>query len=190
MKLDLFALHHDEYTVTRRPRLVNVGPALYLVIDGEGEPSGELFNQRLAVLYAVAYTLKMARLRIGRDYALGRIEVVIDQSPNDGAQWRLLMRTPDFISPEEVMCAAETLRDRGYGPLVDEVRLESITEGPCIQALHIGPTDSASETMDRVRSFAAGEGLEFRGPHHRIYLSDPRRVSPDRLRTILREPVK
>jgi len=72
---------------------------------------------------------------------------------------------------------------------VREVRLETITEGQCVQMLHIGPYERETETIEVMKSFAAGQGFQFHGRHHEIYLSDPRRVPPDRLKTILRLPV-
>jgi hypothetical protein len=77
---------------------------------------------------------------------------------------------------------------RGKSPEVEEVTLETIDEGLCVQMLHIGPYESEKETMGLIQSFAQASGLKLTGPHHEIYLSDPRRVPPDRLKTILRVP--
>jgi len=78
---------------------------------------------------------------------------------------------------------------RRKGKEVEKVRLESLAEGQCVQMLHVGPYDKEHETLASMKALAAVSGLSFRGPHHEIYLSDPRRVAPEKLRTILRMPV-
>ena len=85
--------------------------------------------------------------------------------------------------------AAVTLLKRGKAAEVKEVKLERLDEGRCVQMLHVGPYEREHETIAKMKSFAEQKGLQLVGPHHEIYLSDPRRVPPDRLRTILRQPV-
>ena len=105
-------------------------------------------------------------------------------------RWKLLIRTPDFITPEELHEAKAKLLAKGKGPEVSQVGLESIEEGPCVQMLHVGPYDTEPETISALAAFARENGLELHGLHHEVYLSDPRRVPPERLRTILRLPVR
>jgi len=108
----------------------------------------------------------------------------------DQWQWRLLIRTPEFITAADLRQARQTLLAKGKGPEVSEVELDTLEEGPCVQMLHVGPYDAEAAAIDAMKQFAADGGLEFRGHHHEIYLSDPRRVPPERLRTILRMPVR
>jgi hypothetical protein len=110
--------------------------------------------------------------------------------PRDQWRWKLLIRVPDFIGQADLDQAKAALRDKGKPPAFESVRLETIEEGPCVQMLHVGPYAEEPATLALMRQFAAAGGLEFRGPHHEIYLSDPRRVPPERLRTILRMPVE
>ncbi len=110
--------------------------------------------------------------------------------PQDQWLWKLLIRTPDFINEADLRQAVAVLLKRGKGEDVKRVRLESLTEGPCVQMLHVGPYDKEPETIAVMKAFAEGKHFEFSGKHHEIYLSDPRRVPPERLKTILRVPVR
>jgi len=104
--------------------------------------------------------------------------------------WKLMIRTPDFIGKKDLQQAVSVLIAKGKTPLVREVTLEPISEGLCVQMLHTGPYNQMDRTISTMKTFAEQKNFEFHGRHHEIYLSDPRRVPPERLRTILREPVK
>ena len=104
-------------------------------------------------------------------------------------RWRLLIRSPDFLGAADLANAVETLLKRGKSAMVREVKLVSFSEGDCVQMLHVGPYDRECESIALMRAFADAAGWKFEGRHHEIYLSDPRRVAPERLRTILRQPV-
>ena len=110
--------------------------------------------------------------------------------PTDQWQWKLLIRTPDFIGEEDLRQAVAVLLKRGKGEEVKRVRLETLAEGPCVQMLHVGPYERECETIAAMQAFAEKQQLRFSGKHHEIYLSDPRRVPPERLKTILRQPVR
>jgi hypothetical protein len=101
----------------------------------------------------------------------------------------MLIRTPDFVTAGEVDQAIAMLHKRGKGKAAERVALESLAEGQCVQALHVGPYEDEAATVATMKAFAEGKRLRFGGRHHEIYLSDPRRVAPARLRTILRLPV-
>jgi hypothetical protein len=107
----------------------------------------------------------------------------------DTLRWKLLIRVPGFVREKDLSVATAALAARGRGAS-PRVRLERIEEGRCVQALHVGPYATEPTTLERMTAFAHGEGLALRGRHHEIYLSDPRRVEPARLRTILRARVK
>ena len=198
-KIDLYKLHKTEYAATRKPALVELKPATYLTISGQGAPGGERFTASIGALYGVAFTIKMTRKFAGQpDYAVCKLEgqwwgePVSDFAKLPPAQWlwKLLIRTPDFIKAEELRQAVTVLLKRGKGEDVKRVRLESLAEGLCVQMLHVGPYDKEHETIAVMRTFAGNKHLEFSGKHHEIYLSDPRRVPPERLKTILRHPVR
>jgi len=194
-KLDLYKMHKAEYAAPTKPALVRTKPALYLTIAGQGAPGGSRFTAGVAALYGAAFTIKMTRKVAGKqDYAVCKLEGLWffggepDATPKEEWQWKLMMRTPHFIAQEDLRTAVDTLLKRGKSPGIAEVKLETIDEGVCVQMLHVGPYESESATVALMRSFAESNGLKLSGPHHEIYLSDPRRVPPERLKTILRQP--
>jgi hypothetical protein len=197
-KLDLYREHQKEYAASRKPVLVEVGPAAYLSISGQGAPGGSAFNDAIGALYGAAFTVKMTRKFAGRrDYVINKLEALWPNLERDGAMpdrkkwiWQLLIRTPRFVARNEVTQAIGVLLKRGKGTEVQRVRLESIEEGLCVQALHVGRYEEEGATVALMRSFAEAKGLRFHGIHHEIYLSDPRRVAPEKLKTILRQPVR
>jgi len=198
-KIDLFRTHKDEYATPKSPILVNVQEGVYLAIEGRGAPGGTEFTAKVGALYGVAYTIKMTRRFAGQqDYVIGKLEaqwwgekegVALERLPMEKWSWRLLIRTPGFVGKDELKQAVSVLLEKGKQPEVAQVRLEKMAEGKCIQMLHVGPYDRERDTIAQMKEFANREGLTPVGKHHEIYLSDPRRVPPERLKTILRMPV-
>jgi hypothetical protein len=198
-KIDLYKLHKADYVASKKPVLVNIAPANYLSIEGRGEPGGEEFTTCIGALYGVAFTVKMTRKFDGRqDYGVCKLEGQwwsdrpgnFAKQPKSKWQWKLLIRTPDFVAQEELEQAIEKLLKRGKDEAVKRVRLETISEEDCVQMLHIGPYEAEAGTIDLMRELAGKHQLEFHSRHHEIYLSDPRRVAPEKLKTILRQPVR
>jgi len=194
-KLDLCKLHKAEYAAPSKPVLVSTKPARYLAIAGQGAPGGARFTACIGALYGAAFTIKMTHKFAGKqDYAVGKLEgqwffgAEPAMIPKDQWKWKLLIRTPDFITEKDLKAAAGTMLKRGKSREVEEVQLETLDEGVCVQMLHVGPYDRENETVALMQSFAEAGGLKLAGPHHEIYLSDPRRVPPERLKTILRVP--
>jgi hypothetical protein len=198
-KIDLLKLHRAEYSATGSPRILEVAPARYLAVSGRGAPGGDEFGRKVGALYAVAFTTKMARKAESRDYAVGRLEGLwwcdeapgweFAQAPRDRWQWKLLIRTPDFVTEADIANAAQALLARGKTEPVGEVRLETLEEGTCVQVLHTGPYAAETEAIRGMHAFAEAEGYHFHGRHHEIYVNDPGRTAPEKLRTILRHPV-
>jgi hypothetical protein len=183
-------------------RTLDVPPLQYLAIDGHGDPnSSEEYAGALAALYPVAYTLKFAsRRELGRDYVVMPLEglwwaddmaaftVARDKSR---WSWTLLIMTPDWVDDAMRARAVAQVAAKGDPPqrLVD-LRLQRLTEGRCVQTLHVGPYDDEGPVLARLHDeVLPAQGLRPTGRHHEIYLSDPRRTAPERLRTILRQPV-
>jgi hypothetical protein len=197
-KLDLYKLNKNDYAAPRKPVLVTINDATYLAIDGQGEPGGETFTDKIGALYGVAFTVKMTRKFAGeQDYSVCKLEGQwwadgrddFSRVPKPQWCWKLLIRTPDFVKPGELDKAVATLLKRGKSPAVRQVRLEPLAEGTCVQMLHIGPYDREPETVCVMKAHAEKNGFKFNGRHHEIYLSDPRRVPAEKLKTILRLPV-
>ena len=197
-KLDLYAKHKNEYVASaKRPSLVRVGPAKYLSILGSGAPGSEPFTRAIGAMYNVAYTIKMARKFAGQDYKVMALEGlwVVDSpsgkwsDPNNKWNWELMIRVPTFINEKELRSTIEQLLAKGKDAEVGKVKLVEYTEGECVQMLHVGPYATEEETIGKMREFAAMAGRQFSGRHHEIYLSDPRRTAPEKLKTILRIPI-
>jgi hypothetical protein len=198
-KIDLYKIHKAEYAAKRKPAMVELKPANYLAIAGRGAPGGEAFTASIGALYGVAFTIKMTRKFAGKpDYAVCKLEgqwwTERDQdfakTPPGQWRWNLLIRTPDFITDADLRAAVAVLLKRGKGAEVKNVRLEELAEGRCVQMLHVGPYDKVHETIALMQAFVEQQQLQFTGKHHEIYLSDPRRVPPERLKTILRHPLQ
>lgn len=198
-KIDLYKDNKADYAAPKKPTLVEIGPAWYLAIGGRGEPGGAAFGEKIGGLYAVAYTIKMASKFAGRDYTVCKLECLwwagrkgceFETVPKDQWNWKLMIRTPDFISDKNLKAALEALREKGKAAEAKNVKLEELDEGTCVQMLHVGPYDQVGQTVTKMMEFSTAKGLVPKGRHHEIYLSDPRRVEPARLRTILRQPVR
>lgn len=192
-KVDFYKSHKSEYVTPKQPVLVKIGPAKYLAIEGQGQPSSPLFHAQIGALMGAAWTIKMTRKFAGKgDYKVCALE---GQFWNFGSgqpsmDWKLLIRVPTFVAAPDLKSAIAALKEKGKGAETDNLRLETLKEGQCVQMLHVGPYDQECETIARMEAYAKDNGLAFRGLHHELYLSDPRRVPPERLRTILRHPVE
>ena len=190
-KLDLYREHRDEYVAPRDPALVDVAPARYLAIVGRGKPGGAEFANAVGALYTVSFTIKMASKAAGSDYAVSKLEGLWWKEGSAVEwTWQLMIRVPEFITRTHLADAVKKLLDREKDEIVTRVTLETLDEGKCVQVLHVGPYTAEQPTIARMRAYAKEQGLSFRGRHHEIYLSDPRRVEADKLRTILRQPVE
>jgi len=197
-KLDLYQIHKADYVAPREPVLIRMASASYLGIAGRGAPGGEAFQRAIGSLYSVAFTVKMASKTAGRDYAVSKLEGLcwaesgrsLMVEPKDQWSWRLLIRTPDFIGEREIEAARKRLAEKGKDRLCMEVEPITLNENQCVQMLHSGPYDREPETVTRMEAFAGAQGCRLDGHCHEIYLSDPSRVAPEKLRTILRIPVR
>ena len=197
-KIDLFKQYKHEYAQPKKPQIITVGEGVYLATDGSGAPEDDGFQQAMTGLYGMAYTLKFDAKAQGRDFGVCKLEAIwpaddpataFDAADKSQWKWMLMIRVPEFITADALDQARATLRDKGKEGNFDAVDLRSLTEGECVQMLHVGPYDQEGETIALMHAFAAEQGLVQIGNHHEIYLSDPRRVPPERLRTILRQPV-
>lgn len=184
------------------PQVVDVPDLQYLMIDGHGDPNTSVYADAVAALYPLAYALKSAaRAELGRDHVVMPLEglwwaqdmdaftTARDKSRWD---WTLLILQPDWITAGMVDDAVGRLGSGRRRPeRLADVRLETLSEGRCVQALHVGAYDDEAGLLRRIHEeFLPGRGLVPAGRHHEIYLSDPRRVEPARRRTILRQPVR
>lgn len=201
MKVD-FKKELDEYRTRRGEfRILDVRPLRYLMVDGHGDPnSAQEYADAVSALYPLAYTLKFASKRqLGRDYVVMPLEALWWASDMDAFtsvrdksqwDWTLMIMTPDWVDDAMFDVAVARVAKKARPASLDKVRLESLHEGRCVQTLHLGPYDDEAEVLATMhREVILSAGLQLTGRHHEIYLSDPRRVEPARLRTILRQPV-
>jgi hypothetical protein len=183
------------------PELVEVPELRYLMIDGQGDPNSEAFAAAVRALYPVAYRVKFAsRRELGRDHVVPPLEALWwadDMSSfttaRDKARWHwtALIMTPQWIPAELVDEAAGRLLAGDPPDRLGDVRLGTLSEGTCVQALHVGPFDAEGPLLARIHGeFVPDHHLRMVGRHHEVYLSDPRRTAPERLRTLLRQPVR
>lgn len=148
----------------------------------------------------MVYTLKFMAKREGKDFRMMSLEslwwwayTTLDPSeipPKEEWNWKSMIRVPDFLSEEMVEEAKKEAMRRKRIKELEEVTLKFYEEGLSAQILHIGPYSEEKETIRKLHSFIAEKGYEVWGHHHEIYLSDPRHTPPERLRTILRQPIK
>lgn len=191
---DLYAPRAGRFTLVEVPELP------FIMIDGEGDPNtSRSYEEAVAALYAVAYTLKFtSRRELGRDFVVAPLEGL--WSADDPAvfvarvksewRWTMMIAQPGWVTEAMVAEAVGQAAARKGLPAAERVRFERYAEGLSAQTLHVGPYDDEGPVLERLhREFMPAHGLTFNGPHHEIYLSDPRRTAPARLRTVLRQPV-
>ena len=182
--------------------LVTVPPLQFLMIDGHGDPNtSQQFDDALTTLYPVAYTLKfLSKNDLDRDYAVMPLEALwwSDEmatftSARDKSRWdwTAMILVPDWLTAEHVDAARQKVEAKGGAPALEKLRFETLDEGLVAQTLHVGSYDDEGPVLDELHSdFVPSNGLRMTGKHHEIYLSDARRTAPDKLKTILRQPVE
>jgi hypothetical protein len=181
--------------------LVDVPSMYFLMVDGEGDPnSAPSFQEAMQALYGVAYGIKFTikKQELGPDYNVMAVEGLwwlrsgeeFNLSQKDKWLWTLMMMQPDHVTDDLFkQIRAEQLHKKGSQSLV-EMRFQSFHEGLAAQTMHIGPYAEEQPTIEKIHRFIEQEGCQPRGKHHEIYLGDPRRTAPERLKTVLRQPVQ
>ena len=191
------------YTAPRGSfEIIDVPPMQYLMIDGHGDPNtSEDYAAAVAAVFGVAYKLKfLSKVELGLDYVVMPLEglwwsddMATFTSERDKSRWCWTMMSliPDWIEGGHVDAAREAALAKGGSPAIDRLRHEVLTEGECVQTLHVGSYDDEAAVLEEMHHrFIPESGLRMRGRHHEVYLADPRRTAPERLRTILRQPVE
>jgi hypothetical protein len=196
-KLDLSKeLKHLYRPSKKKVTAVDVPPLKFLMIDGEGAPEGEEYAAALSALYPVAYTLKFASKALGKDFKVMPLEglwwaddmAAFTETNKDAWKWTAMILVPDLITKAMVDDAKRQAQEKKGNPAIARVRLETYHEGPSAQIMYIGPYSDEDETIDRIHQFIEEEGHQLRGKHHEIYLSDPNRTAPEKLKTVIRQP--
>jgi hypothetical protein len=190
----------------RDPVLVDVPDLGYLMIDGKGAPDEGAeypttdFQKAFAALFPIVYTIKFRLKADGLTMPILPLEALwftgTDGSfdvdvPQDQWGWRALIAVSDDVTPavfEDAM--VEVRRKKGDSDALRRLRFERWREGRCAQVMHVGPYSEERPTIERLHAFIAEQGCRPRGAHHEIYLGDPRRADPAKLKTVLRQPVE
>jgi hypothetical protein len=185
---------------TAEPELVEVPPLRFLMIDGLGGVGGPEFQQSMGALYSLAYPVKFAaKKRLSLSYPVMPSEGLYwdaDGGPGeppaspDTTAWRLMILLPDEVDSEFVDEVRAKVASKQDVPRLDDVRVQTYSEGESVQILNVGPYADETPTVQRLFAFAHERGYEVAGSHHEIYLSDPGRTAPAKLKTVLRYPVR
>lgn len=208
MAFDFKKEYKEFYMPKKRPEIIDVPPMNYIAVRGKGDPNEEngAYKQAIGVLYAVAYTLKMSyktdrRIEGFFDYVVPPLEGFwwqdgvkgIDYDKKDRFNWISVIRLPDFIKKDDFEWAVKTSAEKKK---IDCSSAEFITvnEGLCVQIMHIGAFDSESESVELMDKCLEENGYENdisdKRLHHEIYLSDARKVAPEKWKTVIRHPIR
>lgn len=183
-------------------RFLEVAPVGAVMVDGEGQPGDATFGVRMPGLYAAAYGLRFALKRRGVERRVGMLEGLFwtaDEStdldailgPDRGTwRWTLFIALPSEATEAELAAALAAGRSKMPADLAANLRIETFEEGPVAQVLYLGPYAEERLAIERLHAAIAAAGLRLRGRHHELYLGDPRRSAPERLRTLIRQPVE
>ena len=209
MAFDFKKEYKEFYMPKQVPAIVTVPPMNYIAVRGKGNPNDETgeYKEAVGLLYAVAYTLKMSaksgyEMKGFFDYVVPPLEGLwwqqdsdekIDYSRKDDFNWVSMIRLPDFVSPDDVEWAKQTASEK-KGLDCSKVEFMSLDEGLCVQIMHVGSYDSEPETVKLMDDYLEAEGYEKDindvRRHHEIYLSDPRKADPSKMKTVIRHPIR
>lgn len=208
MAFDFKKEYKEFYLPKNRPEIVTVPKMNYIAVRGKGDPNeeGGAYQKAISVLYAVAYTLKMSyktdhTIEGFFEYVVPPLEGFwwqdqsekIDYADKAAFRWLSVIRLPDFVTPEDLAWAVETATRKKK---LDCSAAEFLTveEGLCVQIMHIGPFDAEPATVARMDAYLAENGylpdLSSTRLHHEIYLSDARKVAPEKWKTVIRHPIR
>lgn len=207
-KLDYKKEYKDLYMPGKTPMRILVPQMHFIAVDGQGAPEGEEYQAAISALYALSFTIKMSKMGTpppgyfeyvvppleglwwSGDPAEGRLEM--DRRAD--WHWTAMIRQPEFVTPEVFSWAAEECRRKKPEISMERARFFTYAEGECVQVMHMGPYSAEEASMEKLAAFMEQNGLRSdlgtRRRHHEIYLSDPRRTAPERLKTVLRTPVR
>ncbi|MBX2874701.1 MAG: GyrI-like domain-containing protein [Saprospiraceae bacterium] len=204
-KIDFKKAFKNEYAPkAKAPSVIEVPPMNYLMIDGEGYPEeNQTWTDSIEALYPLAFGLKfMFKKKTPPadyyDYVVPPLEGLWWLAKGDPDfylqnkedwRWTMMIRQPDFITAQMVEEKIEELKIKKRLPALDKVRFERMNEGLVVQIMHIGPFSEEPATLEVLHGFIRDNGYDFRAKHHEIYLSDPRRANPEKMKTVLRQPI-
>lgn len=205
-KLDLAKKYKNYFTAKTKPELIQIEAAQFISICGKGDPNDKPFAERIEALYTTAYTIKFSSKAKDKDFVVSKLEGLwwfderkyagktitssATEVPRSEWEYRLLIRLPEFVTKQDLENAIETVVEKKNLKLAKQIEFYSMTEGKCVQILHMGPFSTEPESLLKIKAFMEENMLSKNGHHHEIYLSDFRKTEAEKLKTILREPAK
>jgi hypothetical protein len=189
---------------SRKVRAIQVPPVRVIRVAGHEPPGSAEFQQAIAVLYGIAYTLKMG-LKSGQleqppgyfDYKVGALETLwwslaeqLDIADATTLRWQAFLMVPDFVTRKLFNEARRIAQARKPDVPYERATVTTFHEGPAVQMLHVGPYDRELVSVEALHAYMAEHGLKVSGKHHEIYLNDPGRTAPAKLKTVIRLPVR
>ena len=208
MAFDFKKEYKEFYMPPKKPSIVTVPKMNYIAVRGQGDPNPEEseYKQAIGLLYGIAFTIKMSKMGSHKidgyfDYVVPPLEgfwwqegvIGVDYSRKDDFNWISVIRLPDFVTREDFEWAVEEATKKKKTDF-SKVEFFTYDEGLCVQCMHIGPYDDEPATVELMHKFMEEQGYELditdERMHHEIYLSDARRVAPEKLKTVVRHPIK
>lgn len=187
VEFDKPADYHDEIAARAdRVRFLAVPKRRYLMVDGTAKPGDKAFVDAIGTLYLVAYTLHFALKRRAINAPVGALEGLFTKE----WAWKLMMRVPDQATEADVAGAIAEVKAKKRAALIDKVVCRAWEEGRAAQIMHVGPYSAEAATIQRLHDAIREAGLRPRGEHHEIYISDPNRTKAERVKTLIRQPVR
>ncbi len=208
MAFDFKKEYKEFYMPPKKPSIVTVPKMNYIAVRGQGDPNPEEseYKQAIGLLYGIAFTIKMSKMGSHKidgyfDYVVPPLEgfwwqegvIGVDYSRKDDFNWISVIRLPDFVTREDFEWAVEEATKKKKTDF-SKVEFFTYDEGLCVQCMHIGPYDDEPATVELMHKFMEEQGYELditdERMHHEIYLSDARKVAPEKLKTVVRHPIK
>ena len=193
-------LRHLYNPSAKKVEIVDVPMMKFLMIDGSGDPNtAQEYKDAVEALFAVSYALKfMVKKEKRVDYGVLPLEGLwwtddmaqFSMENKDAWKWTSMIMQPEYVTEDFVSKALEQVKKKKNPPALPKIRFKRFHEGLSAQIMHIGSYSAEGPTIDRLHSFIKENGYELKGKHHEIYLSDPRRSSPERMKTVIRQPMK
>lgn len=208
MAFDYKKEYKEFYLPKNKPSIVEIPPMQYIAVRGSGDPNEEdgAYKRSIGMLYGIAFTIKMSKMGDHKidgyfDYVVPPLEGFwwqngvrgIDYAHKETFQWVSLIRLPDFVTESDFAWAVEEATRKKKTDF-SQVEFFPYSEGLCVQCMHIGDYDSEPATLAQMEAYLKEHGYEIDGAagryHHEIYLSDARKVAPERRKTVIREPIR
>lgn len=207
-KLDYKKEYKDLYQPSAKPSLIDVPEMIFIAVDCMGNPNTSVeYKTAMELLYGLSFTIKMSKMNGTQpegyfEYVVPPLEGLwhqegidgIDYSRKEDFNWTSMIRQPEFVTEEVFENAKAALSKKKPGLDLSRARYMKMTEGLCVQIMHKGPYDDEPASIEKMKAFIKEKGFaeDFYDErrHHEIYLSDPRKCAPERLRTVIRHPVR